>query len=125
MLVLKKLAVWFLESSCEALLLGVFFAVKELPRGSSRNGFAGDVSSFSLMTITIFMWTTGFLLTTGVARVVWRSRRIWLYSAVAAMLFLAHFVYFNLVAPGWTLSSPLKLEVGVAGVCIVFGCTFL
>jgi len=119
MFFLRRLAIWLLETTCEALLLGLFLV---LSFGPDRRGFAGDLW-FVTVGIALFSFTTGYLLTTAIARVVWAGgRRLWPYSAVAASLFLVHVQILFFVASGWT--SAERVRVRLTGLCIVLACTF-
>jgi hypothetical protein len=82
--ILKRLAVWLLETSCEALLLSLFLIVL---RDSDQRASAKDFLVLA-GSIAFMFFTTGYLLTTAVARVFWRSERLWLYRAIATLLFL-------------------------------------
>lgn len=117
MLILKRLAVWLLETSCEALLLGLFLIILS---GTDQLGFAKDLLAAFVWTVVLLFWGSGYLLTTAIFGLVWRSRRLWLYPAIAAALFITHVQFF---ATGWTPST--KLPVQVAGACIVFACTLV
>jgi hypothetical protein len=118
MVFVKRLAIWLLETTCEAVLLGLFLV---LAYGPDRRGFAGDLWLVTAG-IALFSFTTGYLLTTAIARVVSAvGRRLWLYSAVAAGLFMIHVQILFSVASGW--SSAERIRVRLAGLCIVLGCT--
>jgi hypothetical protein len=119
MLFLKRLAIWLLETTCEAILLGLFLVRSY---GPDRRGFAGDLR-FVMAGIALFSFTTGYLLTTAIARVVWAGgRRLWLYSALAASLFMVHVQILFLVAGGW--ASGDRIRVRLTGLCIVLACTY-
>lgn len=119
MLFLKRMAIWLLETTCEAILLGLFLL---LSYGPGRRGFAGDFW-FVMTGIAFFSFTTGYLLTTAIARVVWAGgRRLWLYSALAASLFMVHLQILFLVAGGWTSAERIRLRL--TGLCIVLACTY-
>jgi hypothetical protein len=69
MLILKRLAVWLIETSLEVLLLGL---VLTLLLGHDQHAFLKDVLIYSSGIVLLF-FTTGYLLTTTVARAVWRA----------------------------------------------------
>lgn len=117
MLVLKQLAAWSIETFCEALLLMVFLTI--LWRESGRSSVADDLG-LTLVSAFVFMLGSGYLLTTGIFGVLWRSTNPWVYPAIAAALFVAHVQFF---ATGWDPSTKVPVQAG--GACIVFGCTFL
>jgi len=68
MLILKRLAVWLLETSCEALLLSVLLIVLSVPDGPSQAGFLKDLGFFVVATVYVFMWHSGCLVTTVIVR---------------------------------------------------------
>lgn len=118
MLILKRLVVWLLETSCEVLLLSLFLIFYH---GSDQHASAKDVLVLAASTAFMF-FTTGYLLTTALFRAFWRSQRLWFYSAIATTLFLFHFEILNVVAGG-VFESPERLWIRVAGACIVLACT--
>jgi len=118
MLILKQLAIWSVETLCEALLLMVFLTV--LWRGAGQSRLGDDLRLTFFGTIFVFMLGSGYLLTTAIFGVFWRSTNPWVYPAIAAALFVAHVQFF---ATGWDPSTKVPVQVG--GGCIVFGCTFL
>src|SRR3954452_5495606 len=117
MLILKRLVVWFVETSSEAVLLGLaligFFGYDQHAFGRS---FGLYVSGILLVT-----FTTGYLLTTAIARGAWIARQWWSYSAVAVALFLVHSQIFFVLSGGSTRAEKLSMQI--AGACIVFACT--
>jgi hypothetical protein len=121
-LILKRLVVWLIETSCEALLLGAVLIVSSMSYGPSQSGFAKDLLFSAWATAFVFMWGTGYVVTTLLFRVFLRGQRLWLYPAVAAVLFLTHLQILFFIATGWPSSQ--RIQVRAAGVCIVFACTF-
>ncbi len=119
MLTLKRLSVWFFETSSEVLLLGLFLA---LLLGHNRP-FLKELSLYSSGVLLVF-FTTGYLLTTIIVRAFWRSWALWSYPAVATILFQIHFQIMN-VRLGGAFAPSDRLRVQVAGGCIVFACTFI
>lgn len=117
MLILKRLAIWFSETSLEALLLGL--ALVGL-FGFDQHAFARSLGLY-VSGIILFSFTTGYLLTTAVARGAWRGRRLWSYSATAALLYLVHSEVFFRVSGGSTRRERFSIQV--AGACIVCACT--
>jgi hypothetical protein len=63
MLILKRLAVWFIEVTTEAVLFGVVLA---LLLGHDQNAFVKDVMIYA-SGILLVSFTTGYLLTTATA----------------------------------------------------------
>ena len=118
MMILKRLAMWSVETLCEALLLMVFLTV--LWREQGQSSLADDLGLAFVGTTFVFMVSSGYLFTTGLFGVVWRSPIPWVYPAIAVALFIAHVQFF---ATGWTAHTKVPVQVG--GACIVFACTFL
>jgi hypothetical protein len=104
MLILKRLAVWFVETSLEALLLGL--ALIGL-FGYDQHAFGRSIGLY-VSGIVLLSFTTGYLLTTAVARGTWRGQKWWSYSAIAVALFLVHSQIFFVVSGGST--RPEKLS---------------
>jgi hypothetical protein len=117
-LILKRLTVWFIETASEALLLGL---VLTLLFGHDQHAFLKDVLIYS-SGISLLFFSTGYLLTTIVARAVLRGRGSWLYPAIATALFFIHFEIMN-VSLGGAFAPSTRLRVRVAGACIAFACT--
>lgn len=118
MLVLRRLATWFVETSSEVLLLGLVLTVS---LGYDQHAFLKDLSIYSSGVVLLF-FTTGYLLSTIVVRAVWRGRTLWSYSAIATVLFFIHFEIMN-VGLGGAFEPPDRIRIGVAGACIAFACT--
>ena len=117
MVILKQLAMWSLEILCEACLLMVYLTV--LWRDQGKTPIGNDLSLLFVWTLFIFMFGSGYLLTTGIFGIIWRSPIQWVYPAIAAALFIVHVQFY---ATGWTASEKAPVQVG--GACIVFACTF-
>lgn len=119
MRILKRLVVWSVETSLEALFLAVaLIAVL----GDSQHAYIKDIA-VSFVWIATMFFSTGYLLSTGVARAAWQPTRVWLYSLIAVMLFLIHFEILNYAAGG--IFDPTKRAViRISGACIVYACTF-
>jgi len=118
MLVLRRLAVWFVETSSEVLLLGLVLTVL---LGHDEHAFFKDFARYSSGIVLLF-FTTGYLLSTIVVRSVWRGRTLWSYPAIATFLFFIHFEIMN-VALGGAFEPPDRIRIVVAGACIAFACT--
>ena len=119
MLILKRLMVWFVETLFEAILLGL--ALIKL-FGYDQHAFGKSLGLY-VSGILLMSFTTGYLLTTAVARGAWRGQEWWSYSVIAVALFLVHSEIFFVVSGGSTRSEKLSMQI--AGACIVFACTFL
>jgi hypothetical protein len=118
LMILKRLAVWLIETACEALALSVLLII--LSGRSENRSLADDLLLGLWGTALVFMVGSGYLLTTAILGVLWRSPNPWVYPAIAAALFMAHV---QLFATGWGPSTKVPVQVG--GACIVFACTFL
>lgn len=114
MLILKRLAVWLGETSLEVLLLGLvllaLFGHDQHAVGKSLVGYAAG--------IVLLSFTTGYLLTTAVARGAWKGQAWWTYSAIAVALFLIHSEIFFAISGGST--RPEQFSMQTAGVLVVF-----
>jgi hypothetical protein len=102
----------------EALLLGLVLIAL---LGYDQHTFAKDLFIYFVWILTIF-FSTGYLVTTTVSRLLWRGRTLWPYSVVAAILFLIHFEIMNLDARG-AFNPPDRARIRAAGTCIAFFCT--
>ena len=118
MLILRRLSVWFGETLLEALLLGL--ALVGL-FGYDQHAF-GKSLEFYVTGILLFSFTTGYLLTTAIARGAWRGEKAWPYSVVASLLYLLHSEIFFRLSGGST--RPEQFSMQVSGIFIVFACTF-
>ena|SRR6266478_399685 len=117
MLIIRRLAIWLLETCCEALLLGLFLAI---PGGPDLRDFTKGLLVF---TIGIFLVSvsTGYVLTTAIFRVVTSTRISWLYPIIATILFFIHIQIFISGANAFIPSERPRIRA--AGACIVFACT--
>jgi hypothetical protein len=94
---LKRLTVWFVETLCGALLLGLFSAIL---MGPTDYGFARSFSFFTGGVILISSMT-GYALTTLICRLVWKRQKVMWYPQIAASLSIIHGLGFFVVAdPG-------------------------
>lgn len=80
MLILKRMFVWSCETSGEAILLGAFLFVLFW----SDQNTPQDLVFAIAMTAGVFMLGSGYLLTTAIFGVAWRSQKPWVYPAIAA-----------------------------------------
>lgn len=116
MLILKRLFVWSCETLGEAILVGAFlFALAWSGQGTPQ-----DLVMLMAGTAVLFMFGSGYLLTTAIFGVVWRSQKPWVYPAIAAALFITH-VQFYITT--WSLSKKAPVQAG--GACIVFLYTYV
>lgn len=120
MLILKRLAVWFVETCAEVFLLGLVLTVL---LGHDQHAFFKDLSIYSSGIVLMF-FTTGYLLSTIVVRAVWRGQTLWSYPAIATVLFFIHFEIMN-VGLGGAFEPSARLPILTAGACITFACTFV
>lgn len=120
MLILKRLAIWLIETSLEALLLAVVLVCL---LGDDQHKYAKDLS-VSFVWIGTMFFSTGYLFTTAIARAVWRGATVRLYPVVAVVLFLVHFEILNYSAGG-IFDLRKRVVIRIVGVCIVLACTFV
>ena len=119
-LILKRLAVWMLETSLQALLLSLFLIVSQ---GYDEHAFGKDLLFF-FNAVALLFFTTGYVLSTAIIRVIWKGPRLWLYPAIATILFFIHFEILN-VGVGGAFEPPARLRIRVAGACFAFACTLI
>ncbi len=117
-MILKRFVVWFGETSCEIPLLILLSLV--ISGRSSQRSLADDVELLFLGTAIVFMIGSGYLLTTVIFGVFFRSKTLWVYPTIAATLFVAHEQF---LFKGWKLPDASHVETQVFGACIVFACT--
>jgi hypothetical protein len=101
----------------QAFLLSLFLIAL---LGYDRNEF-GKALYIYFAGITWMFFSTGYLLTTGVSRAIWKGRKIWSYPVIAAILYSIHFEILNLEAGG-AFEPPDRIRIRVAGACIAFAC---
>src|SRR4051794_2478669 len=106
MLVLRRLAVWFIETSSEVLLLGLVLTVL---LGHDQHAFFKDLSTYASGIVLLF-FTTGYLLSTIVVRAAWRGRTLWSYPSIATVLFFIHFEIMN-VGMGGAFERPERTRI--------------
>ena len=119
MLILKRLSIWLLETSLEALLIGMVLVSLF---GCDQHAY-GKCLGINFVWISTMFFSTGYLFTTAIFRAIWRGRSLWSYSVAALMLFLIHFEILNHAAGG-AFDLPKRAVIRIAGGCIVFACTF-
>jgi hypothetical protein len=130
-LILKRLAVWLIEALCEALLLSVLLILYIRVSGGPDQhvSYSRQLLFLFAAILTVFMFASGYLLTTAIFGVVSRSQRSWLYPTIAAVLYLAHLhIAFGGARSGLSLAHwdlPQRLTLEAAGACVVFACTWV
>jgi hypothetical protein len=117
MQIVKRFAIWVAEILGQGLLLSLLLIVLS---PSSTRGFARDLWTAFIATVVVFMFGSGYLLSTAIVGIGFRGSRLWLYPVIAALLFVIHEqVFFS----GWTPPDFSHLATQVGGACIVFFCT--
>lgn len=116
MLILRCLVVWSLEMLLVSAALGIILYAWFGPPPVSYDVLR-DIVGYAAMT-AVFMFGSGYLLTSAISSVTLRGCRFWLYPVVAAALFIVHLQFF---ASGWTTSERLPIQA--LGACIVIVCT--
>jgi len=113
---LKRLLVWAAEIVCEIpLLIALLFIIAD-PRPS----VSLVAIRFGLFVTTFLMVGSGYVLTTAIAGVFFRTRTLWVYPATSALLFIFHHQLFT---NGWTPPVTNQLRDQAGGASIVFACT--
>jgi hypothetical protein len=74
--------------------------------------------------ILLLFFTTGYLLTTAIARVFWKGRIFWLYPCIAVVLFFLHFEIMN-VGVGGAFEPADRFRIRIAEAFVVLACTSL
>jgi hypothetical protein len=123
MSILKRLAVWLLERFVEALFLGLLFGyLMRLPLFSS---LLRDFWRLALI-VAVILFMHGYYVTTALFGVVWRSRKSWLYPAIAAALLVLHtrLIFWRAGSDFTRETRAMELPFAVMGACIVFACSF-
>jgi hypothetical protein len=77
--------------------------------------------------VATVLFLHGYYLTTGLVGAVWRSAKIWVYPAIAAILFdiHTHIVFVRLKPDMSALGRATEIPFLVGGTCMVFGCRFV
>ena len=117
---MKRIAVWFIETCLEVLLLGLMLT---LSLGHDQHAFLKDLLLYC-SGVSLLFFSTGYLLTTIVVRAVWKGRRSWLYPAVATALFFIHFEIMNVGVRG-AFAPADRFRIRIAGAFVALACTSL
>ena len=108
--VTRRFSVWVIEMALVLLLLA---AVTLAVAGDSKQWSRGDDFLLALVwTAFVFMVGSGYLITTGLLAVFFRSRSPWLYPTLAALLFVVHDQLFY---TGWTVPDLSHVQLQIAG----------
>jgi hypothetical protein len=122
--ILKRFLIWLVESSSEAILTGALLLIIAHVgfRGESRgtDRVVHDVLVASVL-VTMMFFSTGYLLTTIIARLFLPERKL-LYPCIAFALYVIHFEILN-VAAGGVFEPRERWVIRVVGACIAFMCT--
>ncbi len=118
MLIQKRLLVWPIELFLGAVLLGLYFYF--LSGAITDHAFLRDILFLVSGIALVFMWGSGYVLTTAILGLLWRSEKMWLYPSIAAILFVLHVQFF---VTNWDLGK--KSVVEARGAIIMLGCTLL
>jgi hypothetical protein len=123
MVILKRLTVWLVERFVEALLFGALFGYLLLP--NFRNVFPDLWRLTGIVAVVLFIH--GYYVTTGLFGIVWRSRKSWVYPAIAAVLLVIHTrILFARAGSDFTPETrAMELPFAMVGACIAFGCSFV
>jgi hypothetical protein len=116
----KRLAIWAAETALQVALLGVVLGVL---LGHDQSAFAKDVVIYG-SGIFLMFFTTGYLLTTIIARAFWKGKSVWLYSCIAVTLYFLHFEIMNM-GLGGAFEPADRFRIRIAGAVVFFICTFV
>jgi hypothetical protein len=127
----KSFWIWSAEITCQipvliALLLFIAF-MSDPNRIPGEPGISLRDLSFLLYATFFSMLFSGYLITTAMAGVFFRSKLARLYPTIAAGLFIAHTQFFTILMDGWKWNrpDPTFMVFQASGACIVFACTFV
>lgn len=120
MTVLRRLAVWLIETCCEAILLMLMILVTSAP--SAQRTIVDDVPLAFFGTVIVFMIGSGYWLTTALGRLFLSSRNLCVYPTISAVLFIVHEQF---LFSGWKVPDGAHLQTQILGACLVFICTFI
>ena len=123
MLILMRFPVWLIETVAEAVLISLFMITWWGYSDPVNRGFLFQLFGWAWAVLTVFMLGSGYLITTAILRIAWKSQRLWTYSVASAVLVLVHLQIFFFVASGLPIYD--RLQIQVASACIVFACTFI
>jgi hypothetical protein len=119
--ILKRLTVWVLEALVATLLFGALFEALSSPDLTTFVRVLPGAWAVAII-VGAVLFLHGYYLTTALAGVVWRSRRMWLYPAIAATLFVihAHVVFFRLKPDLSSSGRATEPPFLIGEACIVF-----
>ena len=129
MLILKRLVVWSFERLVEAnllggLLLGCLLAVSS---GEQRSALQDSFAGFWAITmaVAVFLFSTGYYVTTACFGVVWRSSKTSVYPTITAALFIIHTsLIFANAGNGFTPEArKIEPTFALGGAVVVFCCS--
>jgi hypothetical protein len=117
---LKRLAVWVLESVFVDLGLGtllLLMALVEDPHGHLEMPIYRAILAFAAAVLMVGMFATGYLATSAIARALVPIKRWWLYPLVLAALFSVHLeiLFIAMGGTGWTRGEQIAVRFGGAG----------
>jgi bacteriorhodopsin len=118
MLMLKRLAVWLIETLVQVPLLMALLMLLTEPSSDDR-WFNVRLTLFA---VNVFMLGSGYPITTGIVAILFRGRIRWLYPTIAALLFVVHEQFF---LTGWAPPEPIHIQIQASGASLVFATTFL
>jgi hypothetical protein len=120
--ILTRLLVWVSEIFGEAVFLGLLLAtISAVAMRSPRLLIAVPGLAYGVLFV---FTTTGYILTSGLGRVLWNGRAIWSYPIIAVVLFLIHF---EILTHGTDENNfvPHRVVIRIVGVAITFVCTLM
>ena len=125
MATLKRLLIWLVESCCEATLPGaLLFILAHIAFRGENLREDGLVHGLVVLSVAVAMmfFSTGYLLTTIIARLWLKPENTMLYPCIAAALYMIHFEILNFAAGG-AFEHWERWAIRIVGPCIAFTCT--
>jgi hypothetical protein len=117
---LQRVTAWISEALVQAVAIAVLLVALY---GHDRFGYVRAVGVFAVSIFMMFC-ISGYLLTTAVARLFWKSTRVWQYPAVAMLLFVFHFELMN-IGVGGAFDPHDRHIVVVVGAWIAFSTAWM
>lgn len=122
-MIVKRLAVWLLEALAATLLLGGLFGALSSPDLTNFLSILPGVWALAAG-IAAVLFLHGYYLTTAVAGVFFRGRKLWVYPLIAATLFVihTHIVFFRLKPDLSSSGRATEVPFLFGGACLIFAC---
>lgn len=117
---MKRIAVWLIETLSEILLCGIVLVVL---LGHDPSTYLETLLAYS-SGVALLLFTTGYLFTTLLVRAIRNGQTLWIYPAIATGLYFIHFEIMNVLSHGAFAPSDRPI-IRAACACVVLVCTFV